>query len=88
VLRIFGPMRHEVTGERRKLHIEELNDLYFSRNCVQVIKSRRLRSIAIFSIHTLPIGRVCSSYGGGEEILIQGYGGVTLGQETTWKTRA
>jgi len=28
--RIYGPKRDEVTGERRKLHEEELNDLYFS----------------------------------------------------------
>jgi len=32
--RIFGPMRGEVTGEWRKLHIEELNDLYSSPNIV------------------------------------------------------
>ena len=38
--RIFGPKRDEVTGEWRKLHIEELNDLYYSPNIVQVIKSR------------------------------------------------
>jgi hypothetical protein len=30
--RIFGPTRDEVTRERRKLHNEELNDLYFSPN--------------------------------------------------------
>ena len=41
--RIFGPRRDEVTGEWRRLHIEELNDLYCSRNIVQVIKSRRMR---------------------------------------------
>jgi len=41
--RIFGPKRDEVTGERRKLHNEELNDLYTSPNIVQVIKSRRMR---------------------------------------------
>jgi len=40
--RIFGPKRDEVTGEWRKLHNEELNDLY-SPNTVQVIKSRRMR---------------------------------------------
>ena len=38
--RIFGPKKNEVTGEWRKLHIEELNDLYSSLNIVQVIKSR------------------------------------------------
>jgi len=41
--RIFGPKRDEVTGEWRKLHNEELNDLYFSPNIVRVIKSRRMR---------------------------------------------
>ena len=41
--RIFGPKRDEVTGEWRKLHIEELNDLYSSPNIVRVIKSRRMR---------------------------------------------
>jgi hypothetical protein len=35
--RIFGPKRDEVTGEWRKLHNEELNDLYFSPDIVQVI---------------------------------------------------
>jgi len=39
--RIFGPKRDEVTGEWRKLHNEELNDLYPSPNIVQVIKSRK-----------------------------------------------
>jgi len=41
--RIFGAKRDEVTGEWRKLHNEELNDLYCSSNIVRVIKSRRMR---------------------------------------------
>jgi len=41
--RIFGPKRDEVTGEWRKLHSKELNDLYSSPNIIRVIKSRRMR---------------------------------------------
>jgi len=40
--RIFGLKRDEVPGEWRKLHNEELNDLYSSPNIFQVIKSRRM----------------------------------------------
>jgi hypothetical protein len=41
--RIFGPKRDDVTKEWRKLHNEELNDLYYSTNVIWVIKSRRMR---------------------------------------------
>jgi len=41
--RILGPRRDKVTEEWRKLHNEELNDLYFSLNIVRAIKSRKMR---------------------------------------------
>ena len=41
--RIFGPRRDEVTGVWRRLHNEELNDLYPSPSIVRVIKLRRMR---------------------------------------------
>jgi hypothetical protein len=41
--RIFGPKRDEVTGQWRKLHNEELHDLYCSPTIVRVIKSTRMR---------------------------------------------
>jgi hypothetical protein len=46
VLRIiFGPKKEEVTGEWRKLHNEELNDLNSPSNIIQVIRSRRMRCV-------------------------------------------
>ena len=41
--RIFGLKRDEVTGEWRKLHNEEINDLYTSPNVVRMIKQKRMR---------------------------------------------
>ena len=41
--RVFGLKRDEVIGEWRKLHNEELSDLYFLPNIVRVVKSRRMR---------------------------------------------
>jgi hypothetical protein len=41
--RIFRPKRDEVTGEWRKLHKEELRDLYSSPDTVRMIKSRKIR---------------------------------------------
>jgi len=41
--KVYGPKRDEVTGEWRRLHNEELNDLYSLPNIVRVVKSRRMR---------------------------------------------
>jgi len=41
--RIFGPKRDVVTGEWRKLHNTELNDLYCSPNIIRANKSSRMR---------------------------------------------
>ena len=62
--RIFGSKRDGVTGEWRKLHKEELHDLYCSPNTVPVI------------IEKNEMGGACSAYGG-EERRIQGFGGET-----------
>jgi hypothetical protein len=42
-MRLFGPKTDKVTGEWRKLHNEELNDLYSLQYIVRVVKSRRMR---------------------------------------------
>ena len=62
---VFVPKRDEVTGEWRKLHNEELNDLYCSPNIVLVIK-----------LENNEIGVTCSTYGG-EEGRIRYFGGET-----------
>jgi hypothetical protein len=41
--RTFGPKRDEVTGEWRKLHNEELSDLYSSPSIIRIIKSRWIK---------------------------------------------
>jgi hypothetical protein len=41
--RVFGPKRDEVTGEWRKLHNEELRDLYSSSSIIRITKARRMR---------------------------------------------
>jgi hypothetical protein len=57
VMRIFGPKRDEITREWSKIHNEELNELYFSPNIFQVIKSnmRWVRLVALWGrveVHT------------------------------------
>jgi hypothetical protein len=51
--RIFGPTRDEVTGEWKKLHNEELNDLYSLPNSVLVVKLKRMR----WARHVARMGR-------------------------------
>jgi hypothetical protein len=50
--RIFGLERHEVTGEWKKLHNQELNNMYCSPNIVGVIKSGRMR----WTVHVARMG--------------------------------
>jgi hypothetical protein len=56
--RIFGPKRDEVTGEWRKLHKEELRDLYSSPSLIRVIKSRRMRFVG----HVARMGEKRNAY--------------------------
>jgi hypothetical protein len=55
--RIFGPKRNEITGEWRRLHNEELNDLYSSSN-IRAFKSRRMR----WAGHTARMGEGRGAY--------------------------
>jgi hypothetical protein len=41
--RIFGPKREEITGDRRKLHNEKLDNSHSSQNVIRAMKSRRVR---------------------------------------------
>ena len=72
--RIFGPGIEEVTGEWRRLHNEELNDLYCSPNIVRVIKWRRMR----WAGHMARMGEERGVY----RVLV----GETGGKETTGET--
>ena len=60
----------------RKIHNEELNDLYSSPNVIQVIKEEKNE-----------MGGACSAYGGKEKCE-KGFGGETWRKETTWKTQS
>jgi hypothetical protein len=56
--RIFGPKRDEVTGEWRKLHNEELRDLYSSPRIIRIIKSRKIR----WARHVAQMGEKRNAY--------------------------
>jgi hypothetical protein len=71
---IFGPRRDEVTRDWRKLHNEELHNLYSSRNIIRMIKSRRM----------IRAGYVARR---GDEECIYGIGGKARRKETTRKTK-
>jgi hypothetical protein len=71
VLRIFGPKRDEVTGGWRKLHNEELHNLYCSPSIIRMIKSRRMGLAG----HVTRMGEERNA------------GGKTRRKETTGKTK-
>jgi hypothetical protein len=73
--RVFGPKRDEATGEWRKLHNEDLNDLYSLPNIVRVVKSRRMR----WAGHVARMGEER----GGHRILV----GKTEGKEAIGETQ-
>jgi hypothetical protein len=56
--RIFGPKRDELTGEWRKLHNEELRDLYSSPSIIRIIKSMRSRRVG----HVARMGEKRNAY--------------------------
>jgi hypothetical protein len=72
--RIFGPKRDEVTGEWRKLHNEELHNLYSSTDIISQVKANE-------------VGGTCGTHGRGEKN-VQGFGGKARRKEATWKTKA
>ena len=97
--RIFGPKRDGVTGKWRKLHNEELNDLYRSPNIVQVIKLRRMRWVGHVAhmeegrgVHKVLVGKPeGKSHWGDQDVdgriilrwILRKWGGV-VGTEWSW----
>jgi hypothetical protein len=72
--RIFGPKKDEVTGEWRKLHNEELYNLYSYPDIVRQVKANE-------------VGVACGTDGRGEKS-VQGFGGKARRKETAGKTKA
>jgi hypothetical protein len=73
--RTFVPKRDEETGEWRKLHNEELHNLYSFLDIIRQVKSRRMR----WEWHVAPMG---------EQRSVQGFGGKARRKGTTGKTKA
>jgi hypothetical protein len=73
---IFGPKRDEVTGEWRKLHNEELHNLFSSSD---IIRAGQVKANEV--------GRACGTLGRGEKS-VQSFGEKARRKETTWKTKA
>jgi hypothetical protein len=72
--RILGPKRDEVTGELRKMHSEELHNLYSSTDIIRQMKANE-------------VDRACGMHGIGEKTE-QGFGGKARRKEITWKIKA
>jgi hypothetical protein len=72
--RIFGPRRDEVTGEWRKLHNEELHNLYSSPDIIRQVKANE-------------VGGACGTHERGQKS-VQGFGGKARRTEITGKTKA
>jgi hypothetical protein len=72
--RIFGSKRDEVTGGWRKLHAEELHNLYSSPSIIRMIKSRWMR----WAGNVAWVGKK----------IHKGYWWETTGNETTWNTKS
>jgi hypothetical protein len=58
VRRIFGPKRDEMTGDWRKLHNEELHEVYSSQNIIRMMESRRMRGAG----HVARMGKKRNAY--------------------------
>jgi hypothetical protein len=87
----------------KKVHNEELNDLYSSSNIVRLITSRKMRWLrhiermverrdvyqycSAYNIEKNEMGETCRAYGG-EKRRIQGFGGENCGKGATWETQA
>ena len=58
--RVFGPKMVEETGEWKRLHNEELNDMYCSSNIIRVMKSRRMRWA--WHVARMERGKACKGF--------------------------